>query len=208
MCCQAKELLFTQTIALDLLVRIRTRQYSHILCGLLKCWNDIHELIILHDFWTHEVWSWRTFWHREKKYKRQWYFSISDLAGSSGRIRSFAQNNLDVIDKDLRTLQNAFEFYDCKKFFADYFLPCNGIQSWHIIKIKEDGPNIMVANNIGDELQEYKILKKMPNITMMPSAINPEGCSEDRLSELEYFKEFTYGEHKSWIFTNYWVVIM
>jgi len=52
-----------------------------------------------------------------------------------------------------RTLEKTFEFYDWKKFFADYFLPCNGIQAWRIIKIKKDGRNIMVANSIGDELQ-------------------------------------------------------
>jgi len=54
----------------------------------------------------------------------------------------------------------------------------------------------MVTNSIGDELQENKILKKMPNIATMPSIINPEGCSEDTLSEREYFKDFTQGEHK------------
>jgi len=95
-----------------------------------------------------------------------------------------------------RTLEKTFEFYDWKKFFADYFFPCNGIQVWRIIKIKKDGRNIMVANSIGDELQEYKILKKMSNIAMMQSTINPKGCNEDTLSEREYFKDFTQGEHK------------
>src|SRR5690349_21555262 len=105
--------------------------------------------------------------------------------------------------KDPRTLQVDFPYYDWKKFFDRKFLICSGIRGWRMILITDHPTDLFVTDDLEAELRSVKVMKEVVVFDLSPQIILPVELSEERVSELSYFKSFVVDEHKQYISSNY-----
>ena len=82
-------------------------------------------------------------------------------------------------------------------------LLCNGIGNWDKIKILPDNDEICVANYEDEELKTIKILKTNANLAGFPDIIEPNGLSEIRMRDLEFFRNYVENSHKNFISKSY-----
>jgi len=134
--------------------------------------------------------------------KRTNLYSIQGLRGSNGLIQTSASDNVEVLYRDPQTGNKAFRFHDWKRFFGKKFLPCTGIRDWHVIKILPEGPNIFVANFINEPFTSVRIMNESIDLEDYIDMIEPEGLTEARLKELEFFKDYLPIEEKENIITK------
>jgi len=125
--------------------------------------------------------------------------SIISLVGREGMIQNSARNNCEIPYKDPHSGLQNFVYYDWKGFFEQKFLSCAGISKWHTIKIDNDPKKIFVSDKPNGLLREHPILKEMMIFEDSPDVMAPEGCTDARLHDLEFFEDYVVDEHKNYI---------
>ena len=82
---------------------------------------------------------------------------------------------------------------------------CQGIHSWHVIKIEVEGNHIQVADSVNDVFRNHNILfnNNKDWIDEEIEIINPDGLTSARKEELEYFEPYVDTIHKSYISCDY-----
>jgi len=131
--------------------------------------------------------------------------SIVDLTDEDGLIRKSAKNNFVIVYKDPVSLEKNWEWRDWKKFSPPKFNECVGIKDWHVVKIPSESHFIEVSKAVGQPSTLYRTMNGdlMLDENDRPKIIEPEAMSDDRLKQLEYFKQFVDDLHKPYISDQY-----
>jgi hypothetical protein len=160
---------------------------------------ELHYLISDHTKFSPD----RNFGHIKKNVRSSNCFSILELIGDDGLIKRSGGRNDVITYKDPNSLITMFQWKDWKKFLSKKFLPCNGIRNWHKIKILPNNDDICVADYEDEDLRMIKILKTNVNLDESPDIIQPNGLSEDRSIDLEFFKDYVENSHKDFVSRSY-----
>ena len=120
---------------------------------------ELHFLILGHTKFSPD----KNFGHIKSRVRSKNCYRILDLIGDDSLLRIQGGKNHVITYKEPNSLIKQFQWNDGKKFFSNKFLPCNGIPNLHKIKILPD------------------------NYAGFPDIIEPNGLSEDRMRDLEFF---------------------
>lgn len=122
-------------------------------------------------------------------------YSIIDVRGPNGGIQRSSRNILEIICRNLYTLERSFNWSGWQTFLKTKFGPCSETQKWHGVKVLDDSNDIRVASYLDDPFKSIKITNQ--SFLESYEVMTPQGLNEKRLEELELFKDFVLEEQKN-----------
>ena len=121
--------------------------------------------------------------------------------GDTGLVRASAKNNTDIPYIDPFTFKQNFSWIDWKEIISPQVIRCDGIQDWHVVKIRPIVNYIEVANSLGELFTKKDIFPTNYKdlIWSEKKKIQPKGLNDKRLKELKYFESYVDSVHHPFI---------